>query len=244
MTHDSFCEFTCQDGYVPSDGIEVLYCFNGELTGGGQTCVYDEGCDGVLNELNNHASNLGSHNCSETLIFDSMCLSSCESGYAGSVSVTCDDQAVLDLSGQCTPHPKRCDGDTVRDRIDHAATVVCDDEMTKCTLTSCEGTYVVNSSTSIMSCTNKLIEDSMLAECIEFDSSLVNRPCTSVHLWIETAVQNSVPGTCSDTLEDTEICSFSCMNGYDFPENEAPAQIFCDNSQLEVRNGSCVRRLL
>ena len=23
LTHDSFCEFTCEDGYVPSDGIEV-----------------------------------------------------------------------------------------------------------------------------------------------------------------------------------------------------------------------------
>ena len=49
-------------------------------------------------------------------------------------------------------------------------------------MTSCEGTYVVNATTSIMSCTNKLIEDSMLAQCNEFDSSLVNRPCKSAHL--------------------------------------------------------------
>ena len=135
ITRKSTVEYklNCNENSDTNARTQVLYCFNGELTGGGQTCDYNEGCDGVLNELNNHASNLGSHNCSETLIFDSMCLSSCESGYAGSVSVTCDDQAVLDLSGQCTPHPKRCDGDTVRDRIEHAATVVCDDEMTKCT---------------------------------------------------------------------------------------------------------------
>ena len=192
LTHDSFCEFQCEDGYVPSNGIEVLYCFNGQLTGGGQRCEYNEGCEGVLSGLNNYSSNLGSHNCSETLVFDSMCLSSCESGYEGSVSVVCDENQVppLDFSGQCTPHPNRCEGNIVKDRINHASAVVCDDDMTKCTLTSCDGTYVVNSATSIMSCTNKLIEDNDLAVCDEFDPSLVNRPCTSVHSWIEAAVRS------------------------------------------------------
>ena len=63
---------------------------------------------------------------------------------------------------------------------------------------------------------------------------------TKLALRARTQVPNSISGTCPDNLSDDETCSFSCANGYTVPEDQAPAQIDCDNSQLIVERGSCV----
>eukprot|EP00939_MAST-03C_sp_MAST-3C-sp1_P000198 g198.t1 len=252
LRNGEYCQFECSPGYAPS-GTGFVLCNDGVVVGSGQSCEYVDGCADIRNSLSGIVSDVGTHNCSDTLRFGQRCEASCAPGFeeAVAVNVVCENDGVLTVGGRCDAHPFRCDSNALLSRINRSYDISCA-SVDACVLLSCENEYRTVNAT--MPCIGGLISDTNLGSCVmidvvddNLDQNLCLRPMDWLVLAVPRANRSSAPEGCEASVSHGESCRFDCQDGFEFRIESSTVVIEepvveCTNGQIRLSEpGTCFK---